>query len=347
MPNASNFCEIVKANLALDTTYTQSGLLSSLVSGANVQAGAFQPVSNRDNGQKKTQLVRYSSPASVADAISSVLGVDADPTYCGGDAFLYKEQEFEINNVVQMKRTISALDVASFCEGTNEVVLTAIQDMIRAMIKTIDARIITSFNAARGNTSAGNSTAISARAFSDYANLVASPAIMDAIMDEFYKLDTTGRPIIVGGGLLGQYVRAAGLGCCNNFGQRVDSFTGDAAIFTDTNFTASTLGGAAGANDIFVYPAGTVQFLDWNLANGSTVPMGDGVLVSSTLLEIPLGEQENFTVELDINYVACDKVWNITLTKFFGLMNIPTDLYEAGHDLAGVNYMLRFTPTTV
>lgn len=346
MPQASNFCEIVKSNLVLDASYTKAGLLESLISEANVTAGAFQPLENRETGKKKTQLVRYMQPVLASEVESGVLGVDAAPTYCDGNDATYLEEEFALNNFAHVSRKISALAMASFCEGKNTVVLDMIGSMIRQLIKNIDTQLIASFDAARGNTSAGNTTPISALAFSDYANLVASPAITDAINSEFFALDVAQRPVIVGGSLLDQYVRAAGIGCCNNLGQEVSSFTGDSAIFTDTNMNATTLGVAPANNDIFVYPAGTVQFLDWSLASNASISLGDSPYSSSTQLAIPVGEDREFLVDLDIVYDDCTKEWTVSLTKFFGLLNIPADYYQTGDELEGVNYMLRFRPTT-
>ena len=346
MATASNFCEIVKANLNLDATYTQAGLLESLISGANVQAGAFQPIESRGNGKKKTQLVRYMSPVLASSVEAGVLGTDPNPTFCDGDIANYKEEQFEVNNFAHVSQTISAYDMASFCEGTNTVVMDVIKSMIRQLVKSVDTQLIALYDNVRGKTSAGNGTPISGLAFSDYANLAASPAIMDAISSEFFALDVTGRPIVVGGQILDQYSRAAGIGCCNNFGQEVSSFAGNAALFTDTSFNAANLGAAPANNDWFVYPAGTVQLLDWNLADNSRVAMGSGDLVSSTVIEIPVGEQENFSVDLDVTYDECNKVWAISLTKYFGLMHVPADYFNVGDEYEGVNYMLRFRPTT-
>lgn len=341
MPVASNFCEIVKTNLVLDSSFTKAGLLESLISQANVTAGSFQPLESRENGKKKTQLVRYMQPILASSIEDGVLGVDADPTYCGGTENAYRETEFAVNNFAQAKTKISAMAMASFCEGTNTVVLDTIKSMIRQLIKNIDVQLIAAYEAVRGNTSAGNTTPISGIAFSNYANLVASPAIMDAIAAEFFALDVAQRPIIVGGSLLDQYLRAAGLGCCNNFGQEVSSFTGDAAIFTDSNFTAATLGASPANRDWFVYAAGTVQFLDWTLSQNVNESSA-----TSTQLAIQVGEDREFMVDLDVVYDDCNKEWTVSLTKFFGLMNVPADFYKVGDALAGVNYMLRFRPTT-
>ncbi len=342
MATASNFCEIVKSNLQLDATYTKAGLLESLISQANVTAGAFQPLENRENGKKKTQLVRYMSPVLASSVESGVLGVDAAPTYCDGDEATYQETEYDVNNFAHVSQKISQLAMASFCEGTNTVVLDTIKSMVRQLIKNIDTQLIAAYDAVRGNTSAGNTTPISGLAFSDYANLVASPGIMDAISSELFSLDVAQRPVIVGGSLLDQYVRAAGLGCCNNFGQEVSSFTGDAAIFTDSNMNATTLGVAPANNDIFVYPAGTVQFLDWSL----NMPVSESS-ATSTQIAIPVGEDREFLVDLDVVYDDCTKEWTISLTKFFGLLNVPADYFQVGDEYEGVNYMLRFRPTTV
>jgi hypothetical protein len=344
MPLASNFCQIVKANLNLDATYTQAGLLESLISGANVQAASYEPVSNTENGKKKTQLVRYVQPVLASAVTSGVLGVDADPTYCTGAAATYREEQFEINNFATVSQSISAMAMASFCEGKNQVIMDMIKSMIRQLIKQVDITLIASFETVRGNTSAGNTTPISGVAFDGG---VANSGIVDAIFNQFFLLDVAvDRPMIVGGANLNSYARSAGRGCCNALGQDISSFTGDVALFTDSNFTAN-LGAAPANEDWFVYPAGTVQLLDWNLADNSSVSMGDGVLVSSTVLEIPVGENDNFKVDLDITYDICTKNWVITLTKFFGLLNIPADYFRVGDSLAGVNYMLRFRPTTV
>lgn len=342
MAIASNFCQIVKSNLVLDATYTQAGLLESLISGANVQAATYEPLSNSENGKKKTQKVRYMQPVLASAVTSGVLGTDANPTYCTGAAATYRETDYEINNYVTVSQSISAMAMASFCEGKNQVIMDVIKSMVRQLIKKIDVTLIAAYETARGNTSAGNKTPLSGTAF---VGGVADAGIMDAISNEFFSLDiAVDRPMIVGGASLNAYGRSTGRGCCNNFGQDVSSFTGDASLFLDSNFNASTLGLAPANNDWFVYPAGTVQLLDWNLADNSSVSMGDGVMLSSTVLEIPVGENENFKVDLDITYNQCDKTWVITLSKYFGLLNIPADYYRIGDPLVGVNYMLRFRP---
>lgn len=343
MPLASKFCETVKSSLTLDTAYTQAGLLESLVSEANVSSAAFEQVESREAGKRKLVKVRYIQPIGSADVLT---GVDSTPNFCGGVAAPYFETDFEANRWVAAKRTFSAYDLAGYCEGTNQVVGDAVKSMVRQVIKGIDARLITEFNTRRGNTSAGNTTPISARAFSDYANLVASPAIMDAIQGELFKLDVQNRPIIVGGQIAQQYTGAANIGCCNTSGQLISSLTGSSAFFLDTNMNATNLGAAPANNDWFVYPEGYVQFIDWSLSANDTVGFGDGVMVSSTQITVPIGEQLDFTLDLDVTYDSCDKVWTVTVSKYFGLLNIPSDLYPAGSDLNLVNYMLRFRPTT-
>lgn len=342
MPQASNYCEIIKSNLSLGTR-TRVGLLESLVNPINVTAGSFQPVQSIEIGKKRTQLVRYMQPSLVTDGTNGVLGVDAAPTYCGGLDSLYLEEQFPVNNFAQQKRTIKNIDMASYCEGTNTVVGDVIASMVDALLVDINTQLIAAYDAVRGNTSAGNTTPISALAYSDYANLVASPAISSAIKTELFDLKKgSALPIVVGGSLLYQYANSVGIGCCNNFGQSVNEFTGELAIFNDNTMDGATLGAAPANRDWFVYPAGTVQFLDWSLAN----PVNEAS-ATRTQLSIPVGGDSEFLVDLKLVYDDCDEVWSVSLTKFFGLMNIPADYFKVGDPLEGVNYMLRFRPTTV
>jgi hypothetical protein len=347
MAIASNFCEIIKSKLDLGVR-TRVGLLESLTSPLNVTSGSFEPRQNILVGKKKTQLVRYMQPALTSDGTSGVLGVGADPTYCGGTAVAYREQQFPVNNWAQQKAKINNMDVASFCEGKGTVIADTIGKLLDALLVDINEQLIASFDALRGNTSLGNTTPISARAFSDYANLVASPAISDSIKSELFDLKKASAvPIVVGGSLLLKYANAAGIGCCNNFGQQVNEFTGDVALYLDNTMNASNLGVAPANNDWFVYPAGTVQFLDWSLAANATISLGDSPFSSSTQLSIPVGGDSEFMVDLKVTYDDCAEEWTITLTKFFGLMTVPADYFQVGDPLSGVNYMLRFRPTTV
>lgn len=343
MATASNICEIVKSKLNYRGR-PELGLLESLVSRMNIQASDFSPVASVP-GKKKTMLVRYTQPSDYTDVTSGSIAAGL-PGYCEGEEFTYLEEQYEIDNYVRITKKVSDLEMSAFCEDKGTVASDMINSMITGLLTKIDIDLIALFEATRGNTSAGNTTPISGLAFSDLANGITSPQIMEVIDSEYAALSASNlQRIIVGGTLLRQYQNATGIGCCNINGQQTDQFIGTNATYFDQYMNASTLGASPANNDWFVYPAGLVQFLDWSLvADNST--FGNSGSEMNTVLNVQVGEDTFFPIDLKIVRSSCDSFWYVTLEKFFGLMTFPLD-YFANAPLADVNYMLRFRPTTV
>ena len=342
MAAASNICELVKAKLSY-TGRPVMGLLESLVSPLNIQATNFTPQGALPSGKKKTMLVRYNKPASIADVTVGPIGT---PSFCEGNPFTYLEEQYDIDTKVQYSVEIDDYTMSAFCEDRDTVVADMIKSAIDAFLGKLDSELISMFDNLRGNTSAGNINVIPGLAFSDLTNNIASVNIMTEISAEYRRLKASAlQRIIVGGELLARYQEATGIGCCNTNGQDTSRFIGANATYYDHYMDADTLGIAPANNDWFVFPAGLVQLLDWSIV----APVNNGVIGNSefnTVLEVQVGEDSRFPIDLKIVRSSCDSKWIVTLTKFFGLMTFPTDYFPVSDSLAGVNFLTRFRPTT-
>lgn len=204
-------------------------------------------------------------------------------------------QETEINQTLCLKQTVTEEVMESFMSYNSNQVVTIVEDMVTNLLPAINTKLIESFDACRGNTTSGTTR----------------PLILEELEEELKALDIRRNIIIVG-------------------------TTQEEGIVTheDTNMKAENLGTSLADKDLFVYPAGMLQFLDWDLIDNQ-----------GSKLMVTVGEDEYFEVKLDVNYDEDTKLYHIDISKCFDLLMLPFDIFSIGHPLQGVNYMYRVRPT--
>lgn len=323
------------------------GMLDAIASTENRQGFEqdFTTLTGGGLGKKKKAMYKYNTRGLVADTLDEA---DAALNYCTPsrtNAFLQNEIEVERYEARQFfigNEYIRLFDETAQQHFNSQIMLEA-----TALVQSLNRKLITLFEAGRGNTSAGNTTVLTAQAFTAAATYTTNIAFQESIRQEFRKLNHSGRLMMVADGLAESYANILSLSTVNQAGQNVSitPFTNRFAFYGDATLDATIDNLLVENNNALVWVPGTFQMLQWYQNRGDFRKVSSDEVTDVIALNIN-GVRHVF--DIFIRYSNCTDTgsgMHITLKKWYDVWNYPTDAFKVGDPLNGVNFLERWRAT--
>lgn len=304
---------------------TQIGYTQALTSNANMQ-GIEKVQVDQGNGKKRTVRLKYIQragdesevmEADITDCSTEVerspLDVDVDLTaYLRSPGLKFRESEMR-----------------KLCESDSSYMKTVVDGELDLVSRVLNKKLL-ALQAANFGTFNGGDTFKSVVLLKGNNGAPNYKGESD-IIESFEDLDVKGRPIVVGGGNLSQYVRQVGIGCCNTDGINL-SQAGNLDFYKD-RFAESILGD----NAFIGLVPGMVQLLTWNKYKGEYAKESK-TFSHGTIIDPVTG------IEYDMkwHYDDCADFYSLFFGVTYGLHFIPDDAFASADELYGYNGSLKF-----
>jgi hypothetical protein len=243
----------------------------------------------------------------------------------------------ETTDTYQASQLISGKDIARHCQDNNVYFLESVMRLMDVIDRKVASAAATQAVAAIGNwgtdvegfyTVSGDCLVVKTISTSGDVNPFALADITQATTMANYP----SAPIAFGGAAMQRYANAVKAGCCSNSG--IDLL----AISQQNGFGFaydSRLAAAQGSQTkALVTTAGAIQWLSYNLAewNSNFTPtVGAGY--ARTIAFTPAGVPVDLTLKDDCGNLS------VIVTATGKIVTLPTNIYESGDKLAGVNYV--------
>lgn len=346
MPALSDFWRTKKAETEAQRVIIQAparsettiGLLPLLLNAENRQN--FDIRFFDQGGKKKIVKYKYMQRGIESENITTPTGLD----YCApANNVAYLEGQKECTGYLARKFTIPLEYTRQFDDNLNSFFQDGLMTVINPMLTAINKDLIATFEAARGNTSAGTTTPITAQGFVSFATREINMAFHDTVISEFQNLEYSGRLMMAAGNRPRSYANVLNYGGLNDKGQFVDnSLINDNFLYSFD----STLDGVIGAADnALVWKPGSAQFLEFFENRGEYAIMDDDIIKDVIIVQFN-GFNIAFDITISKNY--CNKAlagWVVTVEKNYDFWNYDTDVFKVGDTMEGVNWLERFVMT--
>jgi hypothetical protein len=334
------------------------GFLAALIEN-NPKLSAFEQLTlTNTGGHQKRVFIKY-QPRYNENVIATEdnCNIDLVPAW--------KVSEIKAERFVKIGIHISDEEISKLVDDASQTVrmgtppttllrehIETIMRIAQALMRKIDAQLLSDVTWGV-NVTTGNNAAVTVNINKDATkndlNSGFTKILFDASENEF-----AGNLIIVGNGLMNSYElqKMAAVAAMN--GVDVTKFTG----YTFYNDTLSKV--AWGVNQIGVFEKGSIGFVDVSRYLGFRA----GERPNSFFFQLPLPVQTNsgiqpFNFDVQLKYIDCptvllnhygeeeqfDRGWALYISKRYGLWQYPSNVYNAGDVLAGVNGSLRYIIT--
>lgn len=304
---------------------TQIGYTQALKSPQNMSGVSVVPV-DPGNGKNRKVRIKFIQRATEDDIITE------EPENCDIDNYPEPfEQDVEVTNYIATKGVgFNEDEMRKLCEGDDEYRGKVMSAQIDALMKKLNKELITIQSA---NFGAFNPAVVGAKNVTLLSGAMRQAVYSGEadILQDYANLDVNDRPILVGSGILANYVRQVGIGCCNALGQDL-SQAGSLDFFED-RFVAPIVGSD---NFIGLVP-GYVQLLTWNKYVGKYFKENDS-FSKGTVLDPATG----ITLDMKWIYDECKEEYVVRLSLWYELYFLPENAFAYGDELEGVNFTLRY-----
>lgn len=328
----------------------QIGMIDAVVSPEN--KGTFEQDFTKlvggsgAEGKKKIAMITYNQRTLQSDTLDEN---DPELNYC---------ETSRENKVVQMEQQVTHFVARQFKIG-QEYLKTYGEDLNREFEKQLmmeaasavtemNQRIIALYEAVRGDTSAGNTTPLTSQGFSNAAQYITNIAFQEDVRKEFRKIQSGGRLIMVGDGLVDSYANVLKVGQVNNAGQRVDSsaFDRNFAFYPDATLDITIDPTLVENNNALIWENGAFQLLQWYQNRGAFRIVQEQVVNDTIAINVN-GFRHVFDIFIrHTNCTDSGTAMHVTIKKWYDIWNFPTDTFKAADPLNGVNLLERWRMTT-
>lgn len=306
---------------------TQVGYLQALVSSQNTAGVTVVPV-DPGNGKKKRVRITYIQRGTASDIVHTE-GANCDPE-------VFPEPLEDEANITKFIRTkwygFNEEDMRLLCESDASYRGRVMASKIDTLMVELNKKLI--------QLQAANFGGFNPAIYTPYKDV---PMLMPAgnavnylgetiISTDFQNLDSTAKPIVIGGGNLNTYAKMAKIGCCNDLGLDL-SQAGNMDFFYD-RFVNTILG----ANHFIGLVPGYVQLLTWN-KYVAAYRRENEVFSAGTVVDPYTG------ITIDMKWVYdydCAEQYKCRFFLHYDLWFIPTDSFADGDELEGVNFTLHY-----
>ena len=311
----------------------QVGFFDALVSAEN-RAGFSQELAvDAGNGTKKQVVIRYLQPAVYSEMGSAAVNICSE-------AGVETSEQRAIKEVTRFRRspvlTFDKDTLRTFCDAPSEYRAKVLSTHMSALIRSINRDLISLANANVGIHLGGDATATDLQMIVNAASGQKSADFTGEmeLLEEMSDLGLT-NPFVVGSGLLSQYTRLQGIGCCNDYGQNVNDF-GQFRFFRDRD-VPSVIGAA---QNFLAFAAGAAHLVTWNKNKGEFAMVHEHF--AETTMVDPVSGIE---FDMEFNYDRCEKKWKLMLSLDYDLFTLPTDMFKDADERDGINFLWKYNAT--
>ncbi|MEM7038830.1 MAG: hypothetical protein AAF570_17750, partial [Bacteroidota bacterium] len=248
---------------------TKTGLLDALRSEANRSGEQIRY--DLGNGQKRIVQVEHLQRVPKSEVKTS-RPVDCKPQFVRG----YKKTPFEICDYMYYGEQVPEDYMSQLCEGNSRHFMRLLNSCFNGIAERIEEALIATVLTKFGVNMVTGSTAVQPIQLFDMSN---GKRAMDENWITFRDTDLDdankfyGTPMIVGQGLMSEFVEHKGIACCNSMmGRNADELMSE----NEYGFWKSQLmNSSLGQNECIIFEAGAMQFLTYHRYRH--VPNGDVV----------------------------------------------------------------------
>ncbi len=229
--------------------------------------------------------------------------------------------------------------------GLYNLMLTQIQ----AMLQKIDGNLVSAqatkfgVNVVKGDNAASNV---------NFSTTISQTDGITKLLSDFTANEMVGIPILVGNGAVNNWQLAQGMKVGVD-----DGGFGASKLKYYNDFKTATLWGA---NHFGVFSQGAVGLVDYNKNTGAFAGEKGGSVFFTMPIPVQLanGALTTFKLDAQLKYEDCpifdesgakvaDRGWKLILSKYYGLFNLPNDIFATGDRLAGVNGSFHYIGANV
>lgn len=307
-----------------------TGLLSAVTSPQNRAGFNQQYITDGGDGKKKQVLIEWIQPIPVADTATSLQDV------CAGGT-----EEATLRDVVELTGFASSRvmkftdsELRKLCKAPSEHKAMIVAAHMSGLFRKVNQILVTKYDAANGGFIGGVAEGKELELLHyDGVTEAAKPDGEVLLMEDMADLGVTGRPIVVGSGIVSRYAKLANIGCCNDYGQDVSRLSGSWDFFRDRDVDIVL----AGSENILAFAPGAVQMATYNQYRGEFRRVHEHFLMQ-TIVDPVTG------IEIDMKAVfnECDELWRMAYFLHFDLFALPLTMFKDTDERDGVNYAFRY-----
>jgi len=305
------------------------------------------------DGHFKTVKVKKKKRLTISDTSTSL-------SCAMGAAIPYTEDTVSVANVRQVAFSLSDETVAAFDSYASQFqtvpgmapenplmfeLLDSLMVAANAVLEGVNTDLVTLAVANLGVNVVTGSAASSALNITQDATKNYLTQGITQLMSEFKQNRMSGRPIIVGSGIMHNWFLQAGASTSSNFNgldARIQAAGMD--FFLDYTMGSAIEGNG---NDIVVYEKDAIQIVEYMKYQGFKAGAKPGASIFGTIT-LPMQNSDGTLVPVKFDYqlryndcavteggVTYEKGYNMIISKNFGLYTIPTNAYQSGDVLSG------------
>lgn len=241
------------------------------------------------------------------------------------------------DSYVQHDFLVSPFELRDKCKDNNTYIMEKLQQSIDVVLRKRETKLYNALALMYGNFAVGEP---------DVAAKIKTVQTIGAdgrfSTDALEEIPTSTRyagyctaPIVLGGRIMGKYMKSVSAGCCAIDGINV----GELALKYGMGFLESYRADSSfGVNNFMTIQPGAVQVADWLEYEGAQVDEGTVKLMTIT------DPETGVVLDLKIN-MDCNGNMSFFVRSYFKAISLPGDLFYVGDRLAGVNFVNKFVIT--
>lgn len=312
---------------------TQLGYVQALMSPINMGGVEIIPI---DQGNGKTRSVRLTYIQR---------GIDDDIIYTKWTDCSTDNEPGPFEQIVSISNWIgktgikfSETEMRKLCEGDQMYMARVLNANLDALTKDLDRKLLVDLTSNWGAFVPALSDPglwRDVQMLNGSSNMAPIYYSESQIIQDFTNIGYTGKPIVVGTGLLAHYMRQTSIGCCNDSGINLAQ-AGNLYFFHDLEVNTYI-----GTNHFIGLVPGMVQLITKNDYVG-TYAKESPTFSHGTVTDPFTG----ITWDIKWHYNDCDDTYSMQIGVWYKQFFMPSDIYQADDDFYGVNGVLHYRATS-
>ena len=309
------------------------GGIEFLMSSLNTEGTEIIPVQQGD--KRKTVRIKYRNRT-----IESQIRED-DNALCTIDDYPdYNDTLFDVTKKVTHTFGLNEDEVALLCEGQGQFIADTLAGEFDAFARKINREYLETQNVNFGiNVATGSTASQSVGVFDATTGAPNARALQILLNDYSFSNEASGRPHIIAGRRIGDFLTTIANGCCNDGGVNILDFANSLGAFRWNDVMIDSVLPADG--QFVVMQAGRTQFVPVTKYVGERTSQ-QATFSRGTITDPRTGITYNLKVEFD----TCDEVWAVTISLDYDFWFQPDDAFQVDDPLHGVNGTWNYTAVT-
>lgn len=314
-------------NNAPQSRRTKVGFLQAIKSHQNTQGFEILPLDD-GSGKIKTVKIKGIQRGCDSDIVTTCVD-DADRTCVGNNIIAPWEDTIgDFSCIESPDYLFEESDMRKLCESDDAYRASVINTRVDSLMVKLNKLLITDQAANFGQFYDGSTikNVTLLKANGDPAYLGESD-----ILEQFENLELSVKPLVIGSGKLGQYVRQLGIGCCNDGGLDL-SQAGNLDFYRD-KYVEDIIG----ADEFIGLAPGHLMLVTLNTNQGTYRRVHDHY-INDTFVDPWTG----IKLDMDVIYDPCKRTYYMKLRLKWMLYRMPIESFSYCDELYGTNGTLNF-----